>query len=499
MTAVFNFHPSSLLRAIDSVQLEIKPLQKHVIADLDINERVAYAGFVSTVLLSGGGISDSKSRLFKLLLVAMDVEEQRDQIFEKAHYLDEVHLREFLCLLREKGLASCFFMDVLVVCRLDGLLTETQQSLLAEFMDLVGLTESELGIIQNLVATVLGLPSEPLTEADFDYSKIQCWHEFLYRPLTNELIAAGISCGFWLVRNAIKINTAWTIRNAYLRFTEEGSIFSETNGDIIIEGCHLQSPKMVFKLCHSISIANSEMQLPEMVFEACYTLKISNSSIIGNFDPALKRTAIVLRKITGAEFRNLSIQTKNARAFYLHNSEASFTLCDFVGCGHPEMIGGAIASNDREGFDKNRTIKVFASKFHDCIAKLGGGIRISKLAQRSIENCVFLNCISMVYPPNDDDWNGYLFGGGGVFSDETYSYFCPVVGCTFIGSTLNLGKLSQSMCAVNNSQFTEANISYRGYTDINVSNDCIFSNQFEERNVPMSITYETQSWWSQYE
>ena len=86
-------------------------------------------------------------------------------------------------------------------------------------------------------------------------------------------------------------------------------------------------------------------------------------------------------------------------------------------------------------------IEINASHFRDCIARLGGAIRLDQLSHKNmIVNTGFEGCIAVAYKDGGEMQAG--FGGGAIFShitDIECNFFGD--GCSLIKSTLNLGTI----------------------------------------------------------
>ncbi|WP_423709292.1 hypothetical protein [Undibacterium sp. WLX3042] len=486
-----------LLQELDHIQLERAQLQSHNANALNKQERLIYAGMIANVLIADGELSEQKSRLFQLLLNALNLNGQIDRVFDTAKHINKQYLFDFFEILEQHQLKRSFFVDVIVLCRLDGNLTLSQQKILAELIEALTISSGDIELIQTIVACILDLNANPILSKATDLEDIRCWHEFLYRPLTNEIVAQGISGGFWIVDNAICINTGWQMENAYCRFTKTGSIVSENGQEVKIQHCKLFSPVMSFSNTR-VMIQHCHVAMPLIDFSNCTRVAISDSKIQGVYASADKTTAMKLYSVSSASFKSLHVTTTNARAFYLYNSPGNFDSCDFVECGHPDLVGGAIAFNGRYS-----ELNVKESTFNRCIARIGGGIKINALHTNTVSNCQFYDCVSSAKFLQDDNqcWDNTLLGGGGIFSDEITSNISDaILDSRFERSTINLGIIHIAnnklivRCTFNNANFT-----YKWPHSFIVSKDSIFSNIDEAKNIPLFNQLEHQAWWSQYE
>lgn len=467
-----------LLKELDHIQLERAPLKSHTAASLEQAIRLIYAGMIARILIADGKLSEHQNRGFQLLLNALNLGQQSERVFATANHVNAEHLWDFFDIVEQHQLKRSFFVDVLVLCRLDGALTLSHQKILAELIDALAMSSQDLDLIQTVVTCILDLDATPILSKARDLDDLRCWHEFLYRPLTNEILSQGIHGGFWSVDNAIRINTAWQMEEAYCRFTPNGSIVSETKQEVKIAHCHLYTPTMTFQNSGKVQIHNSTIQ--------------------GDYALAERRTALTFRTVSNVWCKTLYVKTKNARAFYLLHSPGDFDACQFIECGHPDLIGGAIANNSNE----SRRFKVKASTFKLCIAKIGAGIKTNVLELNTISMCHFINCSSVedLLQDESDAWNIGLLGGGGIFSDRSNEDEGIIADSLFERSTINLGQIvGKRHKLIRRCKFNNANFTFKNDVTFEVSEDSIFSNLDEPKNTPLCNQLETQTWWSQYE
>ena len=154
------FDLQRLLREADALKPEFFPLRAHYAASCDQHTRETYATLLAALLLSDGTISAAESRLFGMLLTALELGHIQVRLFEQAHTLSQNSLREFFRLVKTEELAQCFVLDALILCRLDGPLSEGQSKLLSELVEFLQLAEDDLPVLTFWASKVLGLPFE---------------------------------------------------------------------------------------------------------------------------------------------------------------------------------------------------------------------------------------------------------------------------------------------------------------------------------------------------
>jgi len=153
-----HFDLPRLLRDTDALKVEMFPLPPHFAIACDEYTRLCHASAVAATLLADQPISEMAGRLFDMLLTSLGLAERRSTVWQMAADLNRDSLREFLQAVQQHQLASSFMLDVLVLCRLDGPLSQPQLTLLSELAELLQLSEDDLLALTFWAAKVLGLP-----------------------------------------------------------------------------------------------------------------------------------------------------------------------------------------------------------------------------------------------------------------------------------------------------------------------------------------------------
>ena len=489
--SVFPLNLPALLNDLVALKQDRFPQKLHFAVKCDEHSRETYATLLAALLLNGDQISAGQSGVFKMLLNSLQLEDIQPKLFERAQTLNQDALREFLRVVDQNGLAISFFMDALVLCRLDAPLADGQHQLLSELADLLHVLEDDLAVIANLAAIALGLPCTSDIPLGFDYAKVQAWYDFLFRPLTAERLASGVVTGLWKITEPLRVTNAWRMEKAHVRFDENGSLDTNAAGQVVIDHSHLERPLMVFS--------------------GALTFSMNYTEITGDYPEFSGKTAFSFDEISNAVFCDLNVFTRHARSFLLQRSYASFARCNFVDCGSSKLIGGAIAMSGvgkSYGCDDrkwNSNICISNSNFTRCVARLGGGIRVDELNINSIVDTNFDGCASLAYQSKNvsEDLEGYAFGGGSVFanfartiySSSSASYSC-IIRCSFKNTSINLGQCNGVSDAYNirDSVFEDC---YVAYTSAGSNISGTFKNRFKDCDKKM-IFREPQPWWNEY-
>lgn len=149
-----------LMRELDTLKSEFFPLQAHALREVDLHTREMYASVLAAVLLVDGKVSAGENRLFSMLLSSLGLDGIQARMFEQACALDSAQLCEFLRVIEEAKAEGCFILDALVLCRIEGQLSDLQTQLLAELLEFLQLPEHELAALVFWASKILRLPVE---------------------------------------------------------------------------------------------------------------------------------------------------------------------------------------------------------------------------------------------------------------------------------------------------------------------------------------------------
>ena len=130
-----------LRRAADAEQVRLQPLSAHAASEEEEHLRQHYALVLAALLTAQPQVSEPQSRLFMLLLDALQLGDQRAPLFEQARELAPDTLLEAARLIREQDYAEELLVDALVLLRLDATQAEVwlnENNLLAGVKMLLG-------------------------------------------------------------------------------------------------------------------------------------------------------------------------------------------------------------------------------------------------------------------------------------------------------------------------------------------------------------------------
>lgn len=468
----------SLLSNIDKIKIKKSPLADHYINELSSTEKELYFSHLLLLLKLGDSIGAKQQRLLQLLLPSAGLESSRlAELMLQAEHIKQQELEDLLALLVEKSLCSSFVIDALVLCRLEQPLNDVQSQILAELVKLLNIADADVQQFSQVAALILGLPQGELLPSNFnpDHLHIEHWAEFLTRELTAEHLKAGADNSYWIISKQLNINFGFSLHNAVIDFIDTGNLNINTNEKLQLSDNSFYNP--VIKITGTGSAPNN-IDIIDCHFEGDYPLSI-------------KTTALQIENIN-ANIKKSSFETNNARALRIISGKTSIKNCSFKGCGHPEMVGGAIASLTED-------LNIFQSSFFDCKASIAGGIRCKNIV---IKNSSFSECFSTSFPIEnfnlevDKERKIYSNNAGGIFSDHLNTN--GILYCHFRLASIKATTDSSSYSgAVVDCQLTDSAVSMPSLFGIRNCNTSTTSHNPTIAKVT-GEEIEYQSWWDDF-
>lgn len=373
-----------LALAADEEQLRLHPLPEHAAASQGKHLCQHYAMLLASVLTAQSAVSETQTRLLRLLLDALKLGDIRALLFEQARELSPHLLIEAASLVREAGFAQHLVLDALVLLRLDAPLNEEVTRLAGELASFLGLDEGQLATRAKDAAEILGLNAIPHEESPTSATKTwngeveapsataerqpslaDFWPAQLSQPLTAEALQKGLNGGVWVLESDLVVHEPWQAEDAVLFFRNGATLTSLTNNNIYLSGCRLF--------------------VPVMICPGAGEVKLDRCEIWGNYNPADKRTALKLNmgKLT---VMNSRFSTRNAQTIAVQDGSFTVQGSSFTCCGHVELDGGALWCSC--------TFLVVNCHFESCRAARGGAIWTTLLS-RTVEDCEFIACESV--------------------------------------------------------------------------------------------------------
>lgn len=461
--------PSPLLdllrRAADAEQLRLQPLPEHAAFEEEEHLRQHYALVLAAILTAQPQVSEPQSRLFMLLLDALQLGDQRATMFEQARELAPDTLLEAARLVREQEYAEELLVDALVLLRLDAPLSDETAQLVGELAAFLGLADDAVQRRSLHAAQILGIGENSNEQL------AKNWPKCIPYALTKEDLQEGLKGGMWYVDQDLAVNFHWQAENAVLIFAPGVTLnTAASDGATRLQGCYLQDAGLVFTGAGSLKLDYCDWQ----------------------GDYATPRIALESQGI-GVTVNNSLFSTRNANALTVNQADIKIHSCQFIACGTAQYSAGAIvhSKNLREIMD---------CRFEECVGSHAGALHLHDLY--GIKNCEFIACRSSMHrvgnaaaqnPPTSElaaSFSAVLsahLNSSNVSRDVTDLAVYTAVGatgnsvitaCVFRQCSLSIGSAyaGTGVTFVTNSQFDDGNLYFHRCDSRNtVQSGCTFN------------------------
>lgn len=436
---------SMLTQAADEEQLLLEPLPRHAAADEAEHLRRQYALLLAALLTAQPSVSEAQTRLLRLLLAALALEDIRAALFEEARALEPASLIEAGRRVREAGYAEQLVLDALVLLRLDASLGDEIVQLVGELAVFLDLDAATLERRANDAAIVLGLHEpENASQPCCADPLLDLWPRYLPRVLTQDDLQQELGAGIWVVEEEINVHCAWKARDAVLVFRNQGAIRTivPDRGRVSLENCLLSNAILDFRGQGGVNLKDCEWQ--------------------GAYNPERKLTAL---NVVGPELTvtNSQFETREARAIWVAGDASAINNSRFDNCGNKHLDGGAIGGS-------KYLKKLSGCRFERCIAARGGAVFVNGVY--GVSGCEFVSCHSLRYEGKEGA-DIALFGVKAMGESNV------VINCVFRQTALYVGSLEKSYSdsvITSGLQFIQGNLYYCK----NIRNSTLASNALFE-------------------
>ena len=347
-----------LRQAADGEQLRLQPLPTHAAAKEEEHLRQHYALLLAALLTAQPQVSEPQSRLFMLLLGALQLGDQRAALFEQARELAPDTLLEAARLIREQDYAEELLVDALVLLRLDAPLSDETAQLLGELAAFLGLADDTVQRRSLHAAQTLGFGENSNEQL------AKNWPASIPYALTKEDLQKGLKGGMWYLDKDLAVNFHWQAEHAVLIFAPGVTLNTAApDGATRLQGCHLHGAGLVFTGEGSLTLDHCEWQ----------------------GDYATPRIALESQGIE-VTVTHSRFYTRNANALTVNKAALTVSASQFTGCGASQYAAGAIA----HASSSSRSIK--DCRFEECVGSHAGALHVDYL--NSVSNCEFIACRS---------------------------------------------------------------------------------------------------------
>lgn len=431
--------PSPLLdllrRAADAEQVRLQPLPAHAASEEEEHLRQHYALVLAALLTAQPQVSEPQSRLFMLLLDALQLGDQRATLFEQARELAPDTLLEAARLIREQEYAEELLVDALVLLRLDAPLSDETTQLLGELAAFLGLADDTVQRRSLHAAQILGLGENSNEQL------AKNWPKGIPYALTKEALQKGLKAGLWYLDQDLAVNFHWQAEDAVLIFAPGVTLNTAApDGATRLQGCHLQDAGLVFTGAGSLTLDHCDWQ----------------------GDYATPRIALESEGIA-VTVTNSHFATRNATVIAVENAELIVSASQFIACGSEQYNAGAI-------FHRSGSRNIQHCRFVECVGHLAGALYVTNLS--GVSHCEFIACRSTAHKEVTDL---AVYTAGDLHASPA------LTACVFRQCSFSIGNASNWVHGprlfVTASQFHNGNLYYHSkHTKNTVQSGCTFTN-----------------------
>ncbi|MFG0748284.1 hypothetical protein [Acinetobacter ursingii] len=468
-----NLH--NLLQNMDKVKLDQNPLPSHYICDLPDTEKDSYLStLVASAILLDTNISENKNRLFNLFLEACHTKSNKGKLFDLAQKIDSDSIKNFIRFASEQSFKHSFFVDLIIFLRLDSQINQEQQDVLNQWVSLLDIDEEQVTACMYIACNVLGLKHQNILKNTFPIDEVKVWQGFSAQRLDTTILQKGLTSGYWYLDEDIYINKNWKVENSIFEFRNNASLISDNETEVYIsESTFIDSQIILDNLSQVI---------------------IKDSLFTGGYKNNFNATAIKLKENKSVKITSSSFLDLKARAILFMGSNGYFggglfggrgtslsdqnrklyiDYCLFENCVTQNLMGGALCAMSND-------YRITNSKFINCIAKLGGALRVYEIQSDCIDNCYFEKCLSLHFqnPEQPKEWNNpwhpnnneygspHLTNGGAIYSSASKKHDSGVINNSkFLAANVYLGERIISDYHIYNTQFIDSLLTYSRYSD----------------------------------
>lgn len=146
----------SLLDLLDQIRPELEPLDAHYMANKELVTKDRYLTLLAANLLDDGGLNETQSRLFDMLVASMAVKQSSVFYLQQAASLDSVELKETITFLKKDEQAgNAYLFDWMVLLRVKGILEKQKVEAFTQQLPMLSVSNERIHKIILWCMTIL--------------------------------------------------------------------------------------------------------------------------------------------------------------------------------------------------------------------------------------------------------------------------------------------------------------------------------------------------------
>lgn len=416
----------SLKEHLENQIPKLYQIEKHALSKADAYTKELYMSLLAAIAFEDRKLAQSEERYLQTLCNSV-----KDVDLESIkRCIDKIGdtLEKSLKAIEDNNLGVWLFIDALILCRLDSVVTEKESKLLGSLADSLKLSRKEVSMCLKLVTIILSQDEDMLFELIPEVPEgfpFYALHEAYNSPwfeakfsFAEDLAEGRVLKGKYFIHKPVRISGERELNNLDLIFSEGTNITIEKEAKLKITGSKLSHAEIICAEKSSLILSNCNFSGGKGIYSGIESslsvrqCKFDNVRIVSD-----KASKIVLDEVS---FENLI----DKRAMSLTNClHITIKKSKFISCGYnPQNIekeeGGALLIRDC-------AILIDTCTFENCTASGDGGAISFWKSSYGIKDSKFIQCKSGL-------------NGGAIIihdvvkidSNESYSFISKALGKT---------------------------------------------------------------------
>lgn len=384
-----------LKEQFDNLIPKLHQIENHALSKVDAHTKELYMSLLAAIALEDRKLAQSEERFLQTLCSSIK-EVDLESIKRRIDKIED-NLEESLKAIEDNNLGVWLFIDSLILCRLDSMVTEKESELLGSLADSMSLSRKEVGLCLKLATIILSQDEALLYELipevpeGFPFFAL---HEAYNNPwfeaklsFSEDLAEGRELKGKYFIHQPVRISGERELNNLELVFAEGTSITIENESKLKITGSKLSQARIICAEKISLTLSNCNFSGGKGIYcgiESSLSIsqcKFDNVRIVSD-----KASCIVLDDVS---FENLI----NKRAMSLTNCmDVKIKKSKFISCGYDpknteKEEGGALLIRDC-------ALSIDTCHFENCTASGDGGAISLWKSVYGINATKFIKCKS---------------------------------------------------------------------------------------------------------
>lgn len=374
---------------------KLHQIENHALSKADAHTKELYMSLLAAIAFEDRKLAQSEERFLQTLCNSVK-EVDLESIKRRIDKIEE-NLEESLMAIVDNNLGVWLFIDSLILCRLDSMVTEKESELLGSLADSLNLSRKEVGLCLKLATIILSQDEAMLYEMIPEVTEgfpFFALHEAYNSPwfeaklsFAEDLTEGRELKGKYFIHKPVRISGERELNNLDLVFADGPSITIEKDAKLKITDSKLSQARIICVEKSSLTLTNCNFSGGKGIYcgiESSLSVsqcKFDNVRIVSD-----KASCIELDEVS---FENLI----DKRAMSLTNCmNVSIKKSKFISCGYgvkntEKEEGGALLIRDC-------ALSIDTCHFENCTASGDGGAISFWKSLYGIKYSKFIKCKS---------------------------------------------------------------------------------------------------------